>query len=214
MPNGTISSKKIDDKYQGIFFCESQISTQYLILDGGLATQLEARGHDLGDALWSARLLRDAPAEIQAVNREYLAAGADVISTASYQATVSGFMSQGLSETEAIELIRRSVQLACAARDEFWNTPSNQQGRQSPLVAASIGAYGAYLANGAEYTGDYDLDEAGLLNFHHRRWFILAAQNPDIMLCETIPSLVEARCAGEFGQRDSIAHLDQFQLPR
>ena len=175
-----------------------------LILDGGLATQLESRGHDLGDSLWSARLLRDAPEEIQAVNREYLEAGADVVTTASYQATVSGFMSHGLSESDALGLIERSVQLALAARDEFWNSPANRSGRQRPLVAASVGSYGAFLANGAEYTGEYDLDETGLMSFHRQRWFTLARQNPDLMLCETIPSLIEARILAELASESAM----------
>ena len=183
---------------------QEPLLSDYLILDGGLATQLEKRGHDLSDSLWSARLLRDAPDEIQAVNREYLEAGADVITTASYQATVSGFMSHGLNEQEAIELIQRSVQLARTARDEFWNCPSNRPGRQRPLVAASVGSYGAFLANGAEYTGEYDLDEAGLMDFHRQRWFILAQQNPDLMLCETIPSLVEARVLSQLAAESQL----------
>ena len=202
------------------------MSTKCLILDGGLATQLEAHGHVLGDSLWSARLLRDAPDEIQSVHREYLESGADVITTASYQSSIAGFMRHGLDETESIELIGRSVRLACSARDEFWSIPSNRLGRQRPWVAASVGAYGAFLANGAEYTGKYDLDEAGLLEFHRRRWLLLAEQNPDLMLCETIPSLVEARALAtlaketrlpvwiSFSCRDSIHISDGTPIRR
>lgn len=174
------------------------------LLDGGLATQLESRGHVLSDALWSARLLRDAPGEIQSVHREFLEAGADVISTASYQATVTGFMRLGLSESESVDLIRQSVQLARAARDEFWSLQSNPAGRPLPRVAASVGAYGAFLANGAEYTGDYELGESELLAFHRRRWLILAQQNPDLMLCETIPSLAEARALAQLASETQI----------
>jgi homocysteine S-methyltransferase len=65
-------------------------TTGPLVLDGGLATELAARGYDLSDALWSARLLADAPEAIEAVHRAYFEAGANVAITASYQASFEG----------------------------------------------------------------------------------------------------------------------------
>lgn len=164
-----------------------------LVVDGGLATELEARGHDLSDELWSARMLQDDPQAIRQVHLDYLRSGADVIISASYQATIRGFTGRGLSEREAERLIRRSVGLAREARDTFWAVAENRRGRLRPLVAASVGPYGAYLADGSEYTGAYGLDEEALLSFHRRRWHVLAASEPDLMACETIPSAVEAR---------------------
>jgi homocysteine S-methyltransferase len=164
-----------------------------LVLDGGLATELEGRGLDLDHPLWSARVLRDAPEAIAAVHRAYLAAGADGITTASYQATLEGFAREGLSYAQGARLLRRSVELATTARDTFWSNAANRVGRHRPIVAASIGPYGAYLANGAEYTGDYDLAEAGLVAFHRERLEILAASGADLLACETIPSAAEAR---------------------
>lgn len=164
-----------------------------LILDGGLATELEARGCDLSDALWSARLLLDDPDLIRQVHYDYFVAGADCAISASYQATIPALMQRGLSEAEAIALLQLSVQLAQAARDHFWADEVNRAGRLRPIVAASIGPYGAALADGSEYIGDYDLDEAGLLAFHRQRWHILAQSGADILACETIPSYSEAR---------------------
>jgi homocysteine S-methyltransferase len=164
-----------------------------LILDGGLATELESRGFDLNDALWSARLLLDAPQAIYQLHTDYLAAGADCIISATYQATLPGFSRRGLSEAEASDLLRQAVSLALAARDAFWVDPGNRHGRIRPLVAASVGPYGAYLADGSEYTGRYDLDEEGLLAFHRRRWSILSESGADLLACETIPSFAEAR---------------------
>jgi homocysteine S-methyltransferase len=163
------------------------------ILDGGLATELEARGHNLDDPLWSAKLLLQQPEAIRQVHSDYLDAGADCVISASYQASLPGLQARGLSQTEAAALIRLSVQLAVEARDQFWTIKANRQRRLRPLVAASVGPYGAYLANGAEYTGDYDLDEAGLLAWHQPRWQILADSGADLLACETIPSLPEAR---------------------
>ncbi|MEV0993702.1 homocysteine S-methyltransferase [Nonomuraea sp. NPDC050202] len=154
-----------------------------LVLDGGLATRLEELGADLSDALWSARLLLEEPALIRRAHADYFAAGADVATTASYQATLPGFARRGLDAVEAERLIRLSVELAAQARDEAGHG----------LVAASVGPYGAYLANGAEYTGDYDLDEDGLYAWHLPRWEILAAAGADLLACETIPSFAEAR---------------------
>lgn len=157
-------------------------SSPLIILDGGLATELESRGQDLDDDLWSARLLRDQPDEIVAAHRAFINAGAEVITSASYQATLPGFEKAGITSTEAEDLLRLSIRLAKQAREQ---APGVQ-------VAASIGPYGAFLANGAEYTGDYALNQQGLIDFHQRRWQILASERPDIMLCETVPSLPEA----------------------
>ncbi|WP_084956859.1 homocysteine S-methyltransferase [Thermoactinospora rubra] len=154
-----------------------------LVLDGGLATHLETLGADLGDELWSARLLLEDPALIRRVHADYFAAGAEVATTASYQASLPGFMRRGLSVAEAERLIRLSVELARQARDEHG----------SGLVAASVGPYGAYLADGSEYTGAYDLDEDGLLAWHRPRWEILAGAGADLLAVETIPSYPEAR---------------------
>jgi homocysteine S-methyltransferase len=179
-----------------------------VILDGGLATELEALGLDLDHPLWSARILRDRPEAIAAVHRSYLEAGADVITTASYQATFEGFAREGLGRDAAENLIRRSVTLATEARDAFWAAPDNRVGRQRPLVAASIGPYGAYLANGAEYTGAYDLDEAGLVAFHRERFRALAGSGADLLACETIPSLAEARALVKLlGETEAVAWL-------
>lgn len=164
-----------------------------LILDGGLATELEARGADLSDTLWSARLLRDNPALIAAVHRDYLVAGADCIITASYQATVPGFMQVGMGLDEAERLIKVSAELAIEARATFWANVDNRHKRRRPLIAGSIGPYGAYLADGGEYRGHYALSQADLIAFHRPRWRLLCAAGVDLLACETIPSLAEAR---------------------
>ncbi|MCB9420552.1 MAG: homocysteine S-methyltransferase [Ardenticatenaceae bacterium] len=168
-----------------------------LILDGGLATELEARGCDLRDELWSARLLLENPTLIQEVHLDYYRAGADCGISASYQATIPALMARGLSEAEAIALIRLSVRLVMQARDQFWAEPSNRQNRLRPIVAASVGPYGAALADGSEYTGDYDLDEAGLVEWHRQRWHILANSGADILACETLPSHNEMRALAQ-----------------
>ena len=164
-----------------------------LVLDGGLASELAARGHDLGDALWSARCLLDAPDAIRDVHRDYLEAGADVVISASYQASFEGLRGHGLSDADAERVLRRSVEIAREACDGFWDVPENRRGRRPPRVAASVGPYGAFRADGSEFTGDYDLDAQGLLDFHARRFAVLADTGADLLACETIPSRTEAR---------------------
>ena len=175
-------------------FLEQQGS---FILDGGLATELEGRGYDLNDSLWSARLLTEDPGAIQAVHETYLVAGADCIITASYQATIPGFVSRGSTVAEAEMLLRRSVELGLQARQRVQADGTLGTGRIPPLVAASIGPYGAYLADGSEYDGRYGLSVGQLKAFHQRRWQLLAESKADLMACETIPSFLELQALTE-----------------
>ena len=154
-----------------------------LITDGGLATELEPRGHDLSDDLWSARLLVDAPEEIVAVHCAFFRAGASIATTASYQASFDGFAERGISRNDAVRLLRRSVELAMDARD--------QVGGQR-WVAASVGPYGAALANGEEYVGRYGLSVAQLADWHRPRLEILADARADVLALETVPDIDEA----------------------
>jgi homocysteine S-methyltransferase len=164
-----------------------------LILDGAMATELERHGCDLRDPLWSAKVLIEAPQLIKRVHADYFAAGADCAITSTYQATFQGFAQRGLSEADAADLMRLAVRLAIEARDEFWADATNRAGRPKPLVAASIGPYGAFLADGSEYSGDYGLTEDELMDFHRPRLSVLARSDADLLACETIPCLVEAR---------------------
>jgi homocysteine S-methyltransferase len=163
----------------------------FVVLDGGLASELEVRGCDLSDDLWSARLLIDDPNAIRQVHLDYLRAGADCITSASYQATIPGLERRGLTHEEATMLLDLSVRLAIEARDEFWSDSLNRAGRMRPVVAASVGPYGAYLADGSEYRGDYGVDESGLYAFHRDRWHVLIQGGADLIACETVPSLAE-----------------------
>ena len=165
-----------------------------VILDGGLSTELEARGHDIDSDLWSARLLRDDPAAIVAAHAAFAAAGAQVATTASYQATVEGFGSAGIGAAEARRLIASSVALAREGQGDGW-------------VAGSVGPYGAMLADGSEYTGAYAsaLGVAGLRAFHRPRMEILAGAGADVLACETVPAAAEAEAL--------IAEADALGVP-
>ncbi|MGH3522594.1 MAG: homocysteine S-methyltransferase [Mycobacterium sp.] len=174
-----------------------------LIADGGLATELEARGNDLSDAMWSARLLVDAPDEITAVHLAFFRAGAMIATTASYQASFEGFAARGIGRDDTARLLRRSVELAKAAREEVGavgrvgDRKRGEAGRSgSPTgcrwVAASIGPYGAALADGSEYRGRYGLSVAQLETWHRPRLEVLADAGADVLALETIPDVDEA----------------------
>jgi homocysteine S-methyltransferase len=155
-----------------------------LIADGGLATELEARGHDLSNGLWSARLLVEAPQEVTAVHTAFFRAGAMIATAASYQASFDGFADSGISRNDTVRLLRRSVELAKTARDEV--------GVAGRRVAASVGPYGAALADGSEYRGRYGLSVAQLEDWHGPRLEVLADAGADVLALETIPDVDEA----------------------
>ena len=163
-----------------------------VILAGGLATTLEDRGYDLNDELWSARVLLEDPEAIVQVHRDFLAAGADCLTTATYQASLPGLRKRGLSHEQARAQLTIAVDLATGARDEFWSRPGNRSGRVKPLVAACVGPYGAFLADGSEYVGNYGINDEELAHFHRERFHILANSQADLLGCETLPSLREA----------------------
>jgi len=166
-----------------------------VIIDGGLSNALADRGHVLADDLWTARLLRDAPEEILAVHRAYFDAGAQVATTASYQASVGGFTAAGLSEAEAERLIVRSVALAREAAADY----------PGAKVAASVGPYGAVLGDGSEYRGRYGLTATQLRDFHRPRIELLLSAEPDLLAVETIPDIDEAAVLAEL--------IDEYDAP-
>lgn len=152
-----------------------------IVIDGGLATQLEAQGCDLSNPLWSASMIQSDPLQIVAAHRIYLDAGAQIIISASYQ-------------TVDPNLVAGAAHLALRARDEFV---ADNPSAVFPLVAASVGPYGAVRSDGSEYTGEYDKDRAGLVAFHEARIAQLDTSAVDILACETIPSIDEASALSE-----------------
>ena len=160
-----------------------------IVLDGALATELESRGANLNHALWSAKLLQDNPQLIQEVHADYLMAGADIITTASYQASFEGFEKNEYTHQQAIELMQLSVALAMNAREDAEKKLSRTI---RSLVAASVGPYGASLADGSEYRGNYGMSIEELKTFHRERLKILIETGADVIACETIPCINEA----------------------
>lgn len=159
-----------------------------LILDGALATELEARGCDLSDPLWSAKVLIENPELIYQVHLDYFNAGAQCAITASYQATPQGFLRRGLDHEQSLALIAKSVHLAQQARSDYLV----QHPQTTPLpIAGSVGPYGAYLADGSEYRGDYALPQEEMIAFHRPRIRALAEAGVDLLACETLPSFTE-----------------------
>lgn len=160
-----------------------------LLLDGGLATQLEAAGHDLRHALWSAILLESQPEAIRAVHAAYLDAGVDILTTAGYQSTIAGWMALGRSHAEAQARVRLPVDLAVQARMDFRARKDDQR----PVrIAASMGPYGAFLADGSEFSGNYGVGTDVLYAHHQAQWAVLAESAADWLVFETVPSRMEA----------------------
>ncbi|OYC98546.1 homocysteine S-methyltransferase [Microbacterium sp. Yaish 1] len=159
------------------------LADRVLLLDGGLGTTLEAGGHDLSDELWSARVLAEAPADVRAVHARFAAAGADILTTASYQIGFDNLAAAGFDAAGTRRLLDLSVRVAREGGAEA--------GREV-RVAASVGPFGATRADGSEYTGDYGLTVAQLERWHRRRLDALVAAGPDLLAVETIASPAEA----------------------
>ncbi|HGH3373391.1 TPA: homocysteine S-methyltransferase [Kluyvera cryocrescens] len=166
----------------------------FVVLDGAMATELEARGCDLADSLWSAKVLMENPQLIYDVHLDYFRAGAQVAITASYQATPEGFAARGLDEAQSRALIARSVELARQARDAYR---AENPAAKGLLIAGSVGPYGAYLADGSEYRGDYQRSAQVFQDFHRPRIEALLDAGADLLACETLPSFDEIRALAQ-----------------
>lgn len=171
------------------------------VLDGGMATELEWRGCNIYGPLWSAQVLDTAPDVIQQVHLGYLRAGADCISTASYQVSARGYMELGRPREDAARALRQSVKIAEAARAEY-----GREAKRRVLIAVSLGPFGAVLHNGAEFHGRYEIGFDELVAFHAERLAIAAETSADLVALETVPSREECRAM--------VAALEQFPFVR
>ncbi|WP_448904751.1 homocysteine S-methyltransferase [Gemella sp.] len=159
---------------------------KYVVIDGALSTALEKKGMDLNHKLWTAKVLVEHPEKIKEVHKEYYEAGANIAITSTYQASILGFKDLGYSEEKAEEFIRKSVELAKESREEAVSD-------KDMWIAGSVGPYGAYLADGSEYRGDYAVDNQFLEEFHEKRIDILIKEGVDLLAIETIPNLEEIK---------------------
>jgi homocysteine S-methyltransferase len=179
-----------------------------LVLDGAMATELEHAGCDLNHSLWSARVMIESPEHIAAVHRSYLEAGCDLIASATYQASIPGFVAEGFSTAAAEELFSQTIRLASRERDRFVRERQIAS-EDEPLVAISLGPFGAYLADGSEYRGNYAATLPEIEHFHVERLARVAEEirtgHADLVAIETVPSLTEARLCARI--------LESLQIP-
>ncbi len=161
-----------------------------LILDGGLSNELKAQGYDLSHQLWTAKLIASSSEAIIQAHLAYLNAGAQCLITSSYQASIQGFLDAGYDRVAAEKLLLKTVTLAETAIEKYQIA---NKSKQQPLIATSIGPYGAYLADGSEYRGNYNITDSALAAFHWTQFQLLETTNADLYACETIPSLQEAK---------------------
>ncbi|WP_367783562.1 homocysteine S-methyltransferase [Streptococcus pluranimalium] len=171
-----------------------------VILHGALGTELEARGYDISGNLWSAKFLLDGSEAIQTIHRDYVLAGADVVTTSTYQASLASLVNVGLSVDEAQKLIVKSVSLAKDAREEAWQelSQNEKQERHYPLISGDVGPYAAYLADGSEYTGEYgEVTKEALKDFHRPRIALFVAEEVDLLALETMPNKLEIKALAE-----------------
>ena len=151
-------------------------------LDGGLSTALENNGNKLTTSLWTGELILAKPSEITKAHLDFIDAGSEIIITSSYQISYLGCSKRGWSESKTDQALRGSTQLA---KDAV--TASGKVVK----VAASIGPYGAALADGSEYKGNYGITKSFLKDFHARRLEVLISTSPDLLALETMPDTFE-----------------------
>jgi len=159
-----------------------------VVIDGGLSTQLTRHGEDITGSLWTGKALLQDPATVTRAHAAFVAAGADVIITASYQVSRQGFVAAGYTDEDADAALAASVAAARAAAIRS----------DRPIrVAASVGPYGAVLHDGSEYRGNYGLSHRDLVDFHRARLDVLLEAEPDLLAIETIPDVREAEALVE-----------------
>jgi homocysteine S-methyltransferase len=156
--------------------------SKFIKLDGGLSTALELNGNKLSTSLWTGELIRTAPNEITKAHLDFINAGAQIIITSAYQLSYIGCENRGWSSAQTDEALYKSTQLAIDAVS---------QSGQAVKVAASVGPYGAALADGSEYRGNYGVGKSALKQFHARRIEVLISSNPDYLALETMPDTQE-----------------------
>lgn len=171
-----------------------------LLIDGGHSTVMEEMGCDLDHELWSAKLLDSDPESIVKAHELYIKSGAQCLATASYQGTIEGFMKLGHSKSQAKALLLKSVDLVTVAID---NMIQKAIIKNRPLIAASIGPYGAYLADGSEYHGNYDVSDEVLIAFHKERIDLFEDSDADLLAFETFPNLQEAKVIAQLMENSS-----------
>jgi len=181
-----------------------------MVIDGSMATALEALGADTNNSLWTAAALATQPELVKQIHLDYFRAGADCGITCSYQATIPGLKAHGYTEAEAEKLIADSVKLFLAAREEWWKTEGQALGRAFPICLGAIGPYGAYLADGSEYRGKYGVTDKKLYDFHRKRAEILVEAGADMLLIETQPSLKETLIIADIAEDLGIDYWISF----
>lgn len=182
----------------------------FVILDGAMSTGLESKGLSMNDPLWTAKALAERPETVKAVHADYIGAGADLNISASYQATIPGYEKRGYTKAEALGFIARSVRLIDEARREWWRNGGKDSGRAYPIAAGAVGPYGAYLADGNEYRGEYGLEEKDYRAFHEARIKTLADSGADMIAIETQPRLDEALACARICEEIGIDYWISF----
>lgn len=177
------------------------LEKRHLVLDGALGTQLESiipndsEIQPKNDPLWSTKVLMTQPKLIERIHYQYLQSGSDIIMTSTYQASCAGLIKYANSYTDEVAHVwERSVDMANNAirRHKLENNTKPIRNRD-PIICGSVGPYGAFLANGAEYTGEYGMISNEELEKHHFKLLQFLILHPDVKLIaiETIPNFRE-----------------------
>jgi S-methylmethionine-dependent homocysteine/selenocysteine methylase len=157
---------------------EQKLPQRTILLDGGMGRELRFRGVEVPDTIWSANALMAAPDVVHQIHLDYIAAGADVITTNTYGVIRDDLAQIGLEDRFA-ELNRLACDLANEAR-------SNSE--RPVWVAGSL----------PPLRGSYRPDLVGRfaeIEPLYREQAELLAPHVDVLLCETMSSAAESKAA-------------------
>ncbi|MDJ0869310.1 MAG: homocysteine S-methyltransferase family protein [Myxococcota bacterium] len=150
-----------------------------LVADGATGTELERRGAHTGLPLWSTHALLDAPELVEAIHRDYVLAGAELLTANTFR-TQTRTLARGGAGDRAAELTALAVELArraaAAGPGPIWiagSMPTLEDCYRPDLVPPDD----ALAREHAEHAGN------------------LAAAGCDLVLVETMNSVREARAA-------------------
>ncbi|CAI2635763.1 MULTISPECIES: homocysteine S-methyltransferase [Apilactobacillus] len=169
----------------------------HILIDSSMSTGLEERGLKLNSNLWTAAALESHEDLIVDVHKKYFDAGSSMTTTNTYQASVPGLVKAGYSENQAIALIKKAVELADRGRNESTNP-------NPKWLLGGVGPYGAFLANGSEYTGDYSLTDEEYIAFHEGRIKAMVEAGIDVLILETLPNINELKAITEYTKQFDI----------
>ena len=166
------------------------MSKKIKLLDGSMSFPMEQLGYNLKNKLWTGKALINNPDLIKDIHKGYIDAGADFISTSTYQISFDRLKNMGYQSEEIKKIFQKSVDIVKDAIEE-------SKLKKEIKIVGSFGPYASYDPEASEYIGEYDSTDIEIKKFHLNNIRIIEETDLDIILYETIPCLREIKILSE-----------------